>query len=58
MSLLQLFINGDFVDSVDATKKLKLFNPHDESLICEVSQAFCDILCGFSHVTASEFFHI
>jgi len=35
----QLFIDGDFVNSVDATKKLKLYNPHDESLICEVECA-------------------
>ena len=35
----KLFINGDFVDSVDATKKLPLYNPHDESLICEVENA-------------------
>jgi len=35
----QLFINGDFVDSVDSKKKLALYNPHDESLICEVECA-------------------
>lgn len=36
----KLFINGDFVSSVDGTQKnLKLYNPHDESLICEVECA-------------------
>ena len=32
----QLFIDGQFVDAKEG-KKLKLYNPHDESLICEVS---------------------
>ena len=35
----KLFINGDFVDSDGSQKKLKLYNPHDESLICEVESA-------------------
>ena len=35
----KLFIDGDFVPSVDSQKKLKLYNPHDESLICEVECA-------------------
>ena len=42
----KLFINGDFVDSVDGSqKKLKLYNPHDESLICEAESArYCNIV--------------
>ena len=34
----QLFINGEFVDATSG-KKTKLYNPHDESLICEVDVA-------------------
>ncbi len=34
----QLYINGAFVDATSG-KKLRLFNPHDESLICEVEAA-------------------
>ena len=32
----QLFINGEFVNATSG-KKQKLYNPHDESVICEVS---------------------
>ena len=34
----QLFINGEFVNATSG-KKTKLYNPHDESLICEVETA-------------------
>ena len=34
----QLFINGEFVNATGG-QKLKEYNPHDESLICEVESA-------------------
>ena len=34
----QLFIDGKFVDATSG-KKLQLFNPNDESLICDVESA-------------------
>lgn len=39
----QLFINGEFVDS-ESGKTLKIINPTDESLICEVNfkLGYCD----------------
>ena len=49
----KLFINGDFVPSVDGSQKnLKLYNPHDESLICEVecaSSADVDLAVDAAH---------
>ena len=34
----RLFINGEFVDSIDG-HRCKVLNPHDGSLLCEISEA-------------------
>ena len=34
----RLFINGEFVDSIDGTR-CAVLNPHDGSLLCEISEA-------------------
>src|SRR5438309_372338 len=34
----RLFINGEFVDAIDG-KRCKVLNPHDGSVLCEISEA-------------------